>query len=161
MKYHGTERHYVITSDCERYRYETARIWSFDREPLVACCLNPSTINDKLQAPLLTKMEERAFQWCKGGFVMINLYGYITKNPHQLFTVSDPVGPENDEVISRWNGIEILGGWGARRRARPRAIEVQRMLHRSAFFYLDLTTSGQPMHPQQISYDKQKVRYTT
>lgn len=142
----------AVLSDCERYRYLLAREWDDDRPAAVFVMLNPSTADSIRDDPTIRRCIRYARDWGCGALMVANLYAWRATDPDELWTVDDPVGPENDAhlyaaaQIAAESGGPLVGAWGANARTDRIAavLEIPGMDRLSA---LAVTKAGQPRHP--------------
>ena len=153
------ERSSAIVSSCGTFRYELRRVWDDARPPYVSGMLNPSTADADRDDPTIRRNRRRAEAMGFGSLIVWNLGAARATEPKVWKTLSDPIGPENDEHIRRIlqeckdrNGIAIVG-WGNHgsfmdrdRIAKLTAKEVGVVFH-----CLGMTKSGQPRHPLYVS----------
>jgi hypothetical protein len=156
---------------CTIYRYELTRELRFQRPPLVAIGLNPSTARADVDDPTIRKESGFAKRWGFGRLIKVNAYGYRATDPDAMFAAqargTDIVGPENDAVIAeaivtaqRERG-SIFVGWGKNiEPARQRAVA---KLFASCDLYVYCIKSnlnGTPKHPLYTRNDSQSIRWT-
>ena len=64
----------AILSDCKKYRYSLSRTWD-ESKPLIGFIgLNPSTADDVIDDPTITRCINFAKSWGGGGLYMGNLF---------------------------------------------------------------------------------------
>lgn len=86
----------ALISACKQYRYELRRVWD-DSSPLVLFIgLNPSTADASSDDNTTRVCINYAKRWGYGGLLLGNLFAYRSTNQSALYSVQDPVGPEND-----------------------------------------------------------------
>jgi hypothetical protein len=124
---------------------------------LTAVCLNPSTADENTNDATVSRCIVRAKSMGFRRFEMLNLFAWRSTDPKQLLTVSDPVGPDNDEwILARASESKmIICGWGGTSPLIPeRATTVLRELRGAGIklHALKLTKDGHPGHPLYISY---------
>lgn len=95
----GPSAHDAVLSTCGRYRYRLTRTWSQNRPPATFIMLNPSTADAHEDDKTIRRCIGYARRWGLGGLVVVNLYGYRSTNPDELWKVEDPVGPDNDHHL--------------------------------------------------------------
>jgi hypothetical protein len=92
----------AILSPCRTYRYLLSRgpdsMFSYE-QPVLFCGANPSTADARKNDPTVNRLRGFARLWQCAGFSLINLYAFRAKDPTDLWTVADPVGPDNDKHI--------------------------------------------------------------
>lgn len=94
-----------------------------------------------------------------GSFCVVNLFGLRATNPLDLRRSTDPIGPENDAILTErvkaWKPNQIICAWGAHGTYLNRGEDVLKVLHANgaAVWHLGLTRFGQPKHPLYLSYD--------
>ncbi len=93
------DRSGAIFSPSQNYRYRLWRRWS-DGHTLAWCMLNPSTADASQNDPTIERCVRRAKQLGYGAIEVVNLFAYRSTNPSALYTVTDPVGPDNDAHIT-------------------------------------------------------------
>ena len=118
-------------SEDGRYRYYLTRRWDKCRYPIIFALLNPSTATAETDDPTIRRCIGYARKWGYGGLIVVNLFALRSPNPETLYTLDDPVGPENkeywdkaiheacqDALYGEGPGYEspILCGWGDTRR---------------------------------------------
>jgi len=144
-------------SPCGRYRYELRREWSMSVEKrfCMFVMLNPSTADAMQDDPTIRRCIAFAKAWGYDALTVGNLYAYRATDPSELWTVDDPVGPENDErlAIMASYASRIVAAWGAN--ARPeRANQASLVLERYGRIHgLKMTKSGNPSHPLYLPGD--------
>jgi hypothetical protein len=93
-------------------------------------------------------------------YLAVNLFAFRSTNPKGLKTVSDPIGPENDEYLLAavdW-ADEIVIAWGAGGAARgplvdQRAKAVLELLKSHRLWCLGYTKGNQPRFPLYLRAD--------
>jgi len=143
----------AVYSDDEKYRYEFHRRW--DNEPdapaVVWVLLNPATGDtDGKQRPTLGRCIRWSQHWGYGALTIVNLFAYRTTKPKDLLLADDPVGPYNDETLTRVaaNNDRVVAAWGAHGRLLGRGLAVGAWLPDA--LCLGHTSKGQPRHPLYV-----------
>lgn len=136
-------------SPCRTWRYSLTR----DVAPLTGegtCTfvgLNPSTADETQDDPTIRRCIDFTRRWGFARLKMVNLYAYRSTDPYALRHVDDPVGPENNHVLSVvFGGSDlIVAAWGAHADAeRVEEVMARPIRPRSC---LGLTKNGSPRHP--------------
>ena len=114
------------------YRYRLWRIWDDLRPLMVWVMLNPSTADADVDDPTIRKCMSFAKAHRHGGIIVVNLFAWRATDPKALPTVTDPIGPENDEHI-HWAVkaplmATVVAAWGANKFAAKRAARVKTMI---------------------------------
>lgn len=141
-------------SPCRAYRYALTRTWDDRRLPMAFVMLNPSTADAFVVDPTIRRCIDFARRWGAGGLLVLNLYGLRATDPKELRGHPDPIGPANDEVITRRLRqplSRVVVGWGAH--ADPvRAAQVAQVIRTAGHLprCLDITKSGAPRHPLYV-----------
>lgn len=149
-------------SSCGRYRYMLRRSWSGDPRA-VFVMLNPSTADALQDDPTIRRCIGFAKAWGCGGLWVGNLYAYRATNPRDLWTVDDPVGPDNDLWLASCAlGVAgpVVAAWGAH--ARPDRVDaVRRLPGMGSLEALGVTTAGAPRHPLYLPKAAQLAPWPT
>jgi hypothetical protein len=154
----------AVFSPCEKYRYRLWRIWDETKPILGGLLLNPSTATAEEDDPTVYRMGQRARRNRFGGLVICNIFAYRSTDPDALYTLADPVGPDNDAAImeeakrvSLW-----ICGWGKHGALNQRGYQVYRMLYNTGKqpFALSVNKDGSPEHPLYLPYSLQPQPYT-
>ena len=133
--------------------YRLALEWRREDGPLPAVIgLNPSAASDIVADRTLLRL----LTFLPGGFTMLNLFALRATDPHDLLTVADPVGDDNNTTIAEVaaSAPMIVCAWGSPpsspRRLHDlvsaRAAAVLRTLPRPLHAF-GLTLGGHPRHP--------------
>ena len=152
-------------SRCQQYRYTLERLWgksAFER-PVIWIMMNPSTADHRWDDPTVAKCRRYAHKWGFNRMIVLNAMAFRATAPRDLLRVSDPVGPENHELIRETIAAEpdalIVCAWGKFASAMPALrpheaaiVELLRSLER-AVHTLKLNGDGSPGHPLYISGD--------
>lgn len=112
--------------------------------------LNPSIADEVHDDPTQRRCRGYAEKWGYGGYMVGNLFSYVSTDPKTLVKTSDPIGEENDHylrLLHMENDLTIVA-WGTMGRLRDRGIKVTWMLQEiKPVAYLGLTKDGAPRHP--------------
>lgn len=155
----GVQRTAKISDD-GLYRYGLVRRWDPHESPFATfIMLNPSTADAERDDRTIRRCMGFARAWGMGGLHVLNLYAYRSTDPDLLWTVDDPVGPENDHHLTKHalahanSGWPMVAGWGVN--AKPdRVAEVLALPGmRHALKALGVTKSGAPRHPLYMPGD--------
>lgn len=155
----------AIISNCGQYRYMLQRDGDLTatRGPAVFIMLNPSTADADLDDPTIRRCRSFAQTWGCNGIKVVNLYALRSTDPAGLWVHADPVGPENDNWLTRiaLSADEVVCAWGANAEA-PRAAEVANMLRAAGIRLkcLGTTKSGAPRHPLYIAAAQPLIDWT-
>ena len=119
MKLIVVNRRQCWLSDCKLYRWKLELEISSNPKELIFIGLNPSLSDNKFTDNTTKKIIKMSSFNSYGKLKIINLFALITKNPNNLNTYKDPVGPDNNQVIKSslryWSeniDCDLLLGWG-------------------------------------------------
>lgn len=135
------------------YRYMLTRVWNSGRDLLTWIMLNPSTADHQVDDPTIRRCIGFARALGYAGIRVANLYAFRATKPEDLWTVPDPVGPRNDQVIRRELlqaaavNKPVIAAWGVN--ARPeRVAQVLSWPGADRLHCLGgVTRDGHPRHP--------------
>lgn len=149
----------AIFSEDRKYRYALWRIWNPDRKIMMLVGLNPSKADEIRSDPTITRSIIRANREGFGGFLMANLFAFVSTDPNALLRNSDTVGELTDYYIKEMVKLsEIqLCGWGSFKPVSKRCRGVLEMLPNP--HCLGVNADGQPKHPLYVGYDVKMKRY--
>lgn len=139
----------AVFSECGLYRYALWREWV--AKPKSRCLfimLNPSIADSEHDDPTVRRDIDFAQRWGFDALDVANMYGLRSTDPNGLWTVEDPVGPQNDEWILRLaaRADRIVVAWGNNAK-RERENDVLNLLHDYELLCLGITGEGAPAHP--------------
>ena len=154
-------------SDDGIYRYRLDRRWGQGLAGVLWVMLNPSTADAAVDDPTIRRCVSFADRWGFDRTTIVNLYAYRATSPAVLLDVSDPVGPENANVIREVIGRHvgpIVFAWGA----SVEKIAYKRGRLNPAFWCHDdqrpmalgYTKTGHPRHPLYVPADVSLVPVT-
>lgn len=146
------------------YRYKWIHSWrkgSEPQRPLVVIGLNPSTADESVMDPTVTRCVNFAQRWGHSELWMMNLFAFRATDPADMKRALDPVGRDNDVALEYAAYVadrkcgRILCAWGNHGTYRNRSLEVVRMLRAQGVTLecLKLTKAGQPWHPLYVRGD--------
>ncbi len=135
----------ALLSEDRKYRYLLRRMWDPDGPVVGFICLNPSTADETEDDPTVRRLIRFAQSWGFGGFWLGNLFAYRATDPRELKLQRDPIGPENDKILTETHAVRIVGAWGNGGLLYGRGDEVRQMLPHLTC--LGVTNQGQPKHP--------------
>lgn len=133
-----------------RLRYRLEREFHTGDGVVHFIMLNGSAANAHHNDATVSKCERYALEWEYRTLLVSNLFAYMARDPHELMTVQDPVGAQNDAALLRAvHEAELtVCAWGDYGLYKGRAHYVTRQLLRDVSLYaLRLNRSGQPAHP--------------
>lgn len=148
----------VISQD-GLFRYFLSRRWDLSGRRVAFIGLNPSTADASLDDPTIRRCVGFAKTWGGGILVMVNLFGLRSTRPDALRGASDPVGPGNDEWMERAVATSdiVVAAWGNHGSLLNRSVHIRRKFA-GQLWALDLTSSGEPMHPLYIRATRQPFK---
>jgi hypothetical protein len=143
------------------HRYALAREWDAGRPPAVFLMLNPSTADAFVMDPTVTRCRGFARTWDCGGLLVLNAFALRSTDPRGLRTHPDPVGVDNDRVISSVLAAGPIGpvivAWGSDPTLlrSGRAGQLLALLHEHGLHpkCLGTTKDGHPRHPLYVRGD--------
>lgn len=152
----------AVISECEKYRYELWRIWDRSLPSILFIMLNPSTADHIKNDRTITRCINFAKSWGYGSLYVGNLFAYRSKNPKDLYTIKDPVGPENLDHLSKMVKItnKIILAYGNGKVIKDYSISTGALVHllqlsfwNHEFFCIDKSKDGVPCHPLYLKKD--------
>jgi len=123
--------------------------------------LNPSVADETQLDPTLRRIRTFSTAWGYNGFIMTNLFALVSTDPDQLYSETDPVGPENDRYILQAvqeTGV-VIAAWGAVGGRQNRCAVVLKMLAGVDLLCLKKTKGGYPIHPLYVAAGTEPTRY--
>jgi len=125
--------------------------------------LNPSTADAEIDDPTIRKLKGFTADWGYKSFIVGNLYAARATNPKDLQNFDDPVGPENDAMLSFLSHHRlIVAAWGKLPNPR-RVAQVVDILTRngSQLYCLGTNLDGSPKHPLYVPYSQRLQLWPT
>lgn len=146
-------------SPCGLYRYILERIWEEALPPLAMIGLNPSTADAFVDDRTVGRACGFARREGAGGLLLGNLYAFRSTEPDALWTVDDPIGPENDawlaQIVARSSPHPIVCAWGVNAKDdRWTDVVVRMELAGARLVCLGKTKEGRPRHPLYVKGDR-------
>ena len=145
-------------SPCRTWRYHLWRRWDWNTDgPLVGwILLNPSTAAEMANDPTINRCVRFAKDWGYAGLHIYNLFAFRATHPKNMKAAADPVGPQNDHVISTRTKEcrELVVGWGMDGSFQGRASAVAQMLGNVPLLCLGTNSDGSPTHPLYVPANK-------
>lgn len=156
----------AVISKCGRYRYQLMRGWGKVYPPLIWVMLNPSTADSKADDNTIRVITRFSRGWGYGSLMVVNLFALRATSPKDLIKHPDPVGPENDDYISKTlqTGFDVVLAWGANTFARPRVAELIPKLKEwtdKPLMCLRVTKDGSPGHPLYVPGNIKPILFPT
>lgn len=147
------------------YRYALWRSAGFYTRTVGVIGLNPSTADEHTDDPTIRKCRHFCIRWECDRLVMLNLFAFRATDPQELLTAADPVGPNNDLLMSAWLDWcdLIVCCWGASIKSElllPRVRALREMLGSQQVMCLGTTQSGAPKHPLYLPYETKLEPFT-
>jgi hypothetical protein len=118
----------------------------------------PATVNDAT----IRRCLNFAIAWGYGSLWVGNLFAYRSRDPKQLYSVIDPIGPNNDEYLRQLaeNVGAIILAYGDRGIYLDRGETVRRSLFsRHDLYCLGITRKQQPRHPLYLKKNTRPVLF--
>ena len=142
-------------SPCRTWRYALTRRWLDNTEGVAFLMLNPSTADAFMLDPTLRRCKSFATAWGYGAMLILNCFALRSTDPRGLKTHPDPVGPDNDAVITEWLGRlsgPVIAAWGVHATYQGRAAQVAELVHAAGreLMCLGTTKDGHPRHPLYV-----------
>ena len=131
------------------YRYTLSRRMSEGDKTMLVIGLNPSTATATEDDPTIRRCVGFALREGCNQYLMGNLFAYRSTQPEYLYSVIDPVGPQNDfwlKYMAKEADI-IVAAWGAYPLAFERGKKVKELLASRTIYCLGKTKGGAPKHP--------------
>ena len=172
MTFHITRGHATF-SENGFYRYDLTRRLALEGPSrtgtVVFVLLNPSTADDKKEDPTVRRCLGFASRWNFESVRILNIFALRSTDPDALYGHPDPVGPDNDDAISKWSGLDqaarVVLAWGSHGEFRDRGFWVgQGILALRNFtevYCFGATKRGQPLHPLYLRADRPLVEITS
>lgn len=132
-----------------KYRYKLWRIWDNNKPAVVFVGLNPSYADCKSDDRTSHKLVKISRNLGYGGFHLVNLFAYVSRDPKELRIVSDPIGKQNDiflkEVVENFSEVVLI--WGNNGALLNRNKDVLNLFCDKLPYCIARTKLGHPIHP--------------
>jgi hypothetical protein len=149
----------TIFSPCRQWRYTLWRVWDESKPYCMFVALNPSTADEVLNDPTVTRCINFAKSWGFGALCMTNIFAYRATDPRVMKAQADPIGVDNDKwlkEISHGAGL-VVAAWGTHGAFLDRGRQVCELINNLEC--LDITKGGFPKHPLYVRADIQRQVY--
>jgi hypothetical protein len=157
----------AIISSCGKYRYRLERDGPGEGATAIIM-VNPSTADAERDDATIRKLKGFGERNGWGRLIVGNLFAYRATDVRELGSLSDPVGPENDDHLQAMidEADSVIVAWGPLskqpkyHRARWRKLLA---LSRGRTLYSIGTPAkcGHPKHPLMLGYDSPVIPWTT
>lgn len=167
-----TDTHGACFNADRTHRFAWWRRWA-NEGLLVAIMLNPSTADENVADPTITRVVNFAKDWGLGGVEVVNAFSLRSTDPEVLHVHAstgalDPFGTLRNadtdaHIAAAIERAEILMvGWGVHLMKRPmlyRVRELRTIVDDRPAHAWDVTKHGAPKHPLYVHSDAMPVRY--
>ena len=150
----------AVISECKKYRYSLTRTWYTSLPTVVFIGLNPSTADATEDDATIRKCIGFAERWEYGRLIMLNLFAFRATNPADMKAASDPIGPENNNVLHRMTKVfDVIVCWGCDGDFRDRAWVALNGVINGIPKCLGKTKHCHPKHPLYLPYETERELY--
>jgi hypothetical protein len=132
------------------YRYLLWRHWGPATLRCLFVMLNPSTADANVDDPTINRVVGFASDWGFDGVEIVNAYAYRATQPKALYSIADPIGPDNEihVRIAAAKAPLIVAGWGTHgATAQDRIVE---WVGGKPIFALRINADNSPGHPLYV-----------
>ena len=153
-----TDKGATFSSD-RVYRYALWRRWEGgDGQDCVFIMLNPSTADESVLDPTVTRCVGFARDWGYSGLIVANIFALRATDPRKLLTAVDPIGPQNNQALiaAVLRASCVICAWGVHGKLNDREHEVLELLNSRKLECLGVTKGGHPKHPLYLKRDTQR-----
>ena len=147
----------AVFSDCRKFRYALWRMWDGNKPLVMIIGLNPSTADEKVNDPTITRCISFARSWGYGGVCVTNLFGFRATSPTRLKAHHDPIGKENDAWVHEMakEATIKVAAWGNHGKFLNRSLEILPSLDQ--LHCIKMNKSGEPAHPLYLKAELKPV----
>lgn len=149
--------------ESRRYRYTLWRAWVPDPKRFVNfIMLNPSTADEEVLDPTVTRCMNYAKHWGYDGAYVTNLFALRSTDPRALYATDDPIGPANNEYLRVTANMcdLVVVAWGVHGKLNNRGLKVAEMLFDCCELKcFALTKEGLPRHPLYLRKDAELMTF--
>ena len=147
----------AVFSDCRKYRYALWRIWNEHNPIAMIIGLTPSTAEEKVNDPTITRCISFSRSWGYGGVCVTNLFGFRATAPTELKALHDPIGKENDAWVHEMaKEVAIkVAAWGNHGKFLNRSLDILPSLDQ--LHCIKMNKSGEPAHPLYLKAELKPV----
>jgi hypothetical protein len=119
--------------------------------------LNPSTADELVLDPTLTRCRNFTKRMGYFRFEVVNLFALRSTDPRGMLACTDPVGPDNDQIVAKSIAAAsiVVVGWGAFPLAKERAKQLVELAKGKSLYCLGTTKAGWPRHPLYLKSDSE------
>lgn len=129
---------------------------------MIFVMLNPSTADASIDDPTIRRCVGFARAHNYERIDVLNLFAYRATEPKELFSVVDPVGPDNidhfKKVVMRWRG-PVICAWGAHGHYINQDQTALGWLSGMKIYALKITKGGAPGHPLYLPADSPLIPF--
>ena len=156
---YALDKTFALFSDCREYRYLLGRCWDGTLPSVLFICLNPSTADETTDDPTVRRCVGFAKTWGFGSVVIANLFALRSTDPFGLRSHPNPIGSENDEVLTRIGEAcaSIVFAWGCHGGLLGRDQAMSQMYPEA--YCLGKTKDGHPRHPLYLPANTQPKKF--
>lgn len=150
----------AVISPCGQYRYRLERDGPGDGTTLIVM-VNPSTADGETDDATIRRLRGFGERNGWGRLLVGNLFAYRATDVRELGKCADPVGPANDEHLSKMmaESDRVIVAWGPVAK-QPRAYrglrwrKVVGLANRPLYSIGEPAQCGHPCHPLMLAYDR-------
>lgn len=157
------EQKTAVISEDGLYRYKLSRIWGYSDNTVCFVGLNPSTADHEKDDATIRRLRNFCQNWGYGGFHIVNLFAYRSRDPKKLRKVDNPIGDKNDDWLIRTTHSslikKVIPCWGNKGDIDNRDFQVLKMLPHWKLYHLTLSKSGNPKHPLYLPSDTIPIKW--
>ena len=161
-------------SPCRKYRYSLTRTWDDGLGKVCFLGCNPSTADETINDPTVTRCINFAKDWGFGTMEMLNIFALRSTDPKELYKSAEPVSPpyklqDGLFTFTDYNDLAILKScsdsdlivccWGNHGKYLHRGELVTAMLKYRTIMCLGITKQGYPKHPLYLRADTKPIVY--
>lgn len=155
------------------HRLQLTRIWEFSKPRCLWIMLNPSTADDRDDDPTIRRLYHFAESHGYGGFLVVNLFSYITSDPNKLIEWVKFTKFNKDHTYFhrnlKWIGdssaavgrVNTIFAWGAKADHPLLYFAAQKVIHiyGDKAKHFGLTNTNHPKHPLYLPNESLLVRF--
>jgi hypothetical protein len=152
-------------SPCRIWRYVLWRTWGDLHGSRCAFIgLNPSTADEEVNDPTVTRCMGFAERWGFHGMYMLNLFSFRATDPKEMKLAEQPVGPADDVTLRHYAGLadRVVCCWGNHGAHRKRSDAVRKLLSSldREVCCFKINGTGEPVHPLYLPNAQLLIPYS-